>query len=416
MKYLFRILICSLILAISCLKQEKIYLPQFIDNVMEAGSRFVITSQDKIIFSGNNGKYYSLKSYQEGKVTDEISDNKDIFQPFIYNSGIAGFFDNNGDERFFTTNIKLNKRLLNKPIRKIESSKNGNILIVLFKNDAGLYILNSNGDRIKRIVNIKHRYNGCSFSENGKAVYISYDDRIIKYDIEKNSIQNLTLTLLGEKRNIYLYKNSLFFNNNGETDLYQIYRKELKRPKEKVKIIYCSKSNVMNPKFDGEYLYFIECEKNEYLLKRKKINGNKIETLTSRGVVYQYDFYKQKYIAMIYSDYNTPKALVLYNLEKMQMINVSGQAFKLNSKYVYESMRTERSPSYIIKPDKKAKGIILFFHPGLHSDFSPRWDTILMALLENNYMIIAPNYPMSGGYGKSYRNMRMSQKANGRFQ
>jgi len=102
---------------------------------------------------------------------------------------------------------------------------------------------------------------------------------------------------------------------------------------------------------------------------------------------------------------------MLYNIKSKAAQNISGKSFNLNSTYTFipytsnhnksTSGKTTLSPAYIFEP-QKAKGTILFFHPGLHSDFSPRWDSILMNLVQSGYRVIAPNYPMSFGYGKKY--------------
>jgi len=76
----------------------------------------------------------------------------------------------------------------------------------------------------------------------------------------------------------------------------------------------------------------------------------------------------------------------------------------MSSTYYFHSKTQYLSPAYEFIPAiaQDIKGTVLFIHPGLHLDFSPRWDTVLMTLVENGYRIFAPNYPMSAGYGKNH--------------
>jgi alpha-beta hydrolase superfamily lysophospholipase len=83
---------------------------------------------------------------------------------------------------------------------------------------------------------------------------------------------------------------------------------------------------------------------------------------------------------------------------------------KTNSAYFFKKGTKELSPAYYLLPNKSQslKGVILFFHPGLNTDYSPRWETILNSLTYGGYIIIAPNYPMSAGYGKTFKELNFT--------
>lgn len=133
-------------------------------------------------------------------------------------------------------------------------------------------------------------------------------------------------------------------------------------------------------------------------VKRKNKHG--VDIITETGVVYQYSYYKDNSILFSYSDFDLPLALMQYHIQENKIERLTCETCKLDIRYIYQPMKAGLSPAYRIIPNGEKKGVILFFHPGLNSDFSPRWDTILMNLSNNGYEIVCPNYPMSFGYGK----------------
>lgn len=160
------------------------------------------------------------------------------------------------------------------------------------------------------------------------------------------------------------------------------------------------------PKVKGDFLYYIEIIRSEYLLKRINLKSLETESLTHKGVVYNYDFFNDTLISFVYSDLNTPKNLFLCNIETGKLVNVSGSSTNHNICASFISDSGSLSCAWLLSDTLKTmKGIILFIHPGIHSDFSPRWDNLLMDICANGYYILAPNYPMSCGYGKELAGM-----------
>ena len=210
----------------------------------------------------------------------------------------------------------------------------------------------------------------------------------------------------GDKLNPSIFGNKIFFVNNSKSEYFQIYAGNLSSIDLKPSIIYSCSYDLRLPKYDGKFLYYLQLINSEYLLFRKKLNSSQIEQITKKGVVYNYDFWEESKIILFYSDFFTPTSLILFNTINKLFQNLT--AHSINTKFSYSIFKPNQdlSLSYILKSNisYKIRGIILFIHPGLRNDFSPRWDSILMGLIANNYIIIAPNYPMSIGYGKTYNN------------
>ena len=400
---LLKTLLCCLLI-LSCKKDG--VKPVLYKGITEIGSHFIITPQDEIIFSMNSGEKYELMKYGNGKL-NKLSDNKyDVFRPFMYKNKIYGICDHNGNEQYHTDNDKLNNILKHKILERIESFDNGNILFVRFKNDKRLFVIEAANDTYHEIAAIERRWHNWAADVKRNILYLSFDDRIIEFNLNTKRKKQIPCNLPGEKRNLYFSNNVLYFNNNSKRNFQAIYEIDLKDKINHAKLVHKSSYDVMMPKIKGNYLYYIENIRNEYLLKRKHVSTGSVETLTPKGVVYQYEFYKNNRIVLIYSDFNTPKSLMIYDTENRTLKNISGGSLPLKAHYIYKDKEDQKSPAYLLVPDGiKIHAIILFFHPGLHSDFSPRWDTVLMTLLENGYMIAAPNYPMSRGYGKKYHNL-----------
>ncbi len=380
---------------------------EYIDYISEVDSKFIITPNNEVIFSSNENNRYQLKVYFNGLVRDTIIHKNHLFNPFLFNNQLGGLYDDNGNELFFSTIEKLNKILLNKPLSWIESIDEGRFLIFKFHHDNKIYLLNAKTEKHEEIDTVFGKYHGSTIDNTNKEIFIGIDDNIIIYSLINNKTVYWANKYPGEKRNLYIANQILLYNSNYESDFQQIYQINLNDSILNRQRIHYSNNDVMMPIIHQDYLYYIESVNNQYLLRRKNLQNNTIEDITKRGVVYRYEFYQDK-IVFSYSDFNLPRSILIYDLLTGEIKYKSGKPVSLDAEYIYKPLSRNLSPAYILKPKGKIKDIILYFHPGLHSDYSPRWDTILMTLLKNDYMIIAPNYPMSGGYGKKYQQMKFS--------
>jgi len=375
-----------------------------VDKVTEVDTRYLVLPDSSIFFSANKDSVYQLFKYKNKSIQQLSNTNNNIFSPVLTENTIVGLSDFNGDENYRIVPSLLNKYLNGLFVKKIFSFNNGNYIILQTKNSSQIVFINLSKNKKIVLVEFKNKLNGVSYSKKNNCFIISYDDVLIYYNIGNNKTHNLAENIKGKKLNPFIYNEQLFFINNFNSEYYKIFSLNINDRNLKPKIFYETQHDVKLPKYDGKYLYFVEVINNEYLLKRKKTETNFVETVTDKGVIYNYYFSNSKNLIIAYSDFYTPKCIGILNPVNKKIKNISGSSFDISANYKYYPSTKNLSPAYELYPTlkKNTKGILLFFHPGLHSDFSPRWDTILMMLVENGYIIFAPNYPMSFGYGKKY--------------
>ena len=122
------------------------------------------------------------------------------------------------------------------------------------------------------------------------------------------------------------------------------------------------------------------------------LRSGRIEQLTDHGVVYGYDFLADGTLVYFHRDLRTPGALIAGG--KVLESVPSGVDF-----------RVERLPRHAIafQPPARTRqaGTILYIGP-LHADVSPRWDPLIMGLVYQGFRVVAPNYPGSLGFGRTY--------------
>ncbi len=376
----------------------------FVDEVTEVDARYLVLPDSSIVFSANRDSVYQLFKYKNKSIQKLSKTNKSVFTPFLIKEIIAGLSDFSGNENYQIVPNLLDMYLNDNYVKKIFSFNKGKYIILQLKNSSKIFFINLNNNKKVVLFEFKNKLNGVFYSRENDCFIISYDDVLICYNIGNNNIYKLAENIKGRKLNPFIYNEQVFFVNNSYSEYYQIFNLNINDKNLSPKIFYETDYDVKLPKFDGNYLYFVEVVNNEYLLKRKKVKTNFVENITDKGVIYNYDFLNSENLIIAYSDFYTPKCIGIINPVNKKIKNISGSSFDISANYKYYPSIKNLSPAYELYSTlkKNTKGILLFFHPGLHSDFSPRWDTILMMLVENGYIIFAPNYPMSFGYGKKY--------------
>ena len=384
---------------------------QVIDIPIEISDRYLILENGKIVFSVNDSNGFFLKTYFNGNIEELMPHKKNLFNPTLIAGEISALKDFYGNEEFKTTSDKLHEYIGANTIRHIFSFRLGYLVLIQLANDQNLYLIDLNSKSKKSILRITQRLNGISFCDNKNSFIISYDDKFILFDILTDSIVNLADNLGGEKLNPYIYNDYVYFANNNLSEFYQIFRIDLNDPSRfDAKPFFKQEHDLRIPKAIDNFLYFIEIINSEYILKRLNFHTLEIENITQRGVVYSYDFLKDGQIVMVYSDLTTPKSLMIFNENDRSFVNITGSSVNQDITSVFVKSQKNNSSAYILqRADTEIRGVILFIRPGIHSDFSPRWDDILMNLCNNGYIILAPNYPMSTGYGKSFQNATFRQ-------
>lgn len=421
-KYFF--IISLLICIASCndypelsIKTSKFTFGPFID------SKIIIKNNSSIIFSRGDGNNFRIMKYRSGISTKLFGGEKDYFNPFIAKGKTCALSDSLGTAEFKPSTEILDFFLskFGTTIDKIYSSKSGNYVVILLNQNNAIYLVDLKSRKFNMLGIVSEKLNSAVFSKDDKFLILSYDSHLLYYSIEKNKSVELVKNIITPKLNPSIDNNEIYFVMNNNSEYYQIYKIKLNDLSSSPVLIKNSNHDLRLPKVWENYLYFITIIKSEYLLVRENLITHNEEFLTTKGVVYNYEFFDKNKLAIIYSDFITPRNVFIYNLKTKKMDNIGGKSINLNIKYTFickdknlSDGLQDLSPAYIFEPKDHLfnKGVILFFHPGLHKDFSPRWDNILMNLTNNGYVIIAPNYPMSSGYGKFYQNQSIDLTVN----
>jgi len=373
---------------------------------VEISDKYLILDNGQIVFSVNDSNGFYLKTYFNGAIDELMTSKKNLFNPILISREISAIQDLDGNEEFNLTSDKLHKYIGTNTIRYIYTFQHGYLVVIQLTNDQNLYLIDLKNETKKRIITVNQKLNSVLFYEPQNSLIISYDDKFILFDILTNSIVNIADNLEGEKLNPYFYNDYAYFANNSLSEYYQIFRINLNDSKQfDAKPVFSQEHDLRLPKAKDNFLYFIEIINSEYILKRLNLQTLEIENITEKGVVYNYDFLNDGQLVMVYSDLTTPKSLIIYNENNHSFVNITSSKVNYNITSTFIKSPNNNSSAYILqRANSDIRGVILFIRPGINSDFSPRWDDILMNLANNGYIILAPNYPMSTGYGKSFKN------------
>lgn len=394
----------------SCNKERPTSVRTFIIKPsIEVEPRFLITPWKEIIFSANNSEIYKLYSYKDSQFKAIGSIPRDVFYPFLFAGTICGLQDRDGDEKYISTNEDLNKMFGNKTVKTIYSFKEGYLFFVQLDDDDNVYQIDLRNNSKRIILDGVQELHKICFSEKNHFVVISYNNKLTCFNLnkEKNRFDILSGTDSNtDKFNPFIKGDEIYFSSNYNSEFYRIFKTKLEDSTHRISLVYESNYDVLMPKIIGDNLFFIEVINNQYLLQKYNTRTGIKTPVTNKGVVYNYDFYDSNNVIFAYSDFSTPKCLMKYNELDRSLVNLTCKSLKLDLSVNLSQPQPNRSQAYIISPLHigTEKGVVLFFHQGFHGDFSPRWETTLINLALNGYIIIAPNYPMSFGLGKSYYN------------
>jgi pimeloyl-ACP methyl ester carboxylesterase len=384
--------------------KHRFFHPAFLKSSGEIDDHFLVMPDKSLAFSKNDSGFFSLNVFRDGVITPLKSSLKNAFNPSFVQGDISVMQDIKGNEKYTSTSPELIQYIGSNAIKEMYTSKKGDLIVIQLQNENTVFLIDLNTKTKKALWNITQKLHGVAFSESGNYLVISYDNTLTYVNVLSNKFTDLAIELSGDKLNPYISDNNIYFVNNSSSEYYAVFKTNLEgllNP-QKVQLVYQSNHDIRMPKKDHQFLYFVEVINNEYILKQYNMVNKKVNNITIQGVVYNYDFYKEGEIVMAYSDFYTPRCLMLYRQSGRSFHNISGS--QVNHKLSFQLIQNKNSNSsaYEFKENRKTeKGVILFIHPGL--DFSPRWDAILMNLCNNGYTIIAPNYPSSSGFGKTYR-------------
>jgi hypothetical protein len=373
----------------------------------EIDDHFLVLSDKRIVFSVNDSGFFSLKIFKDGIIKRLIPSYKNVFKPTLVKGDITAVQDVDGNENYKSISPELRQYIEPDAIKEIYSFRRGELIIIQMQNDNNIFLIDIKAKVKRKLLRISQKVNGVVFSEKGNFFVISYDDKIKFIDGLNNSSINLANDLKGDKLNPYIHEKYVYFVNNSRSKYYQVFRINLENTISNLaQLVHQSEHDILMPKIDDRFLYYVEVINSEYLLKSLNINTKEIDEITHQGVVYNYDFYTDEKIVFVYADIFTPRCLMFYNKKDNSFFNITSS--NVNHGLSVQLIKTSYSKTnaYELKSnEKQVKGVILFIHSGL--DFSPRWDAVLMNLCYNGYIILAPNFPMSSGFGRMYSSDKM---------
>ena len=419
MRHISLILIATSIIFSGC-NTTNIHLYDF-SNIRETDNSFIISPSANILFSQSYGDNYQIFSYHIPSQNFDIlpqpkSNNK---SPFFFNNEIYYLTEvQRSEENYKLTDEKLSGIVNNRSINEIVSSKSGNTVLIKFKDNDSLFILNSRDHlSLKFIYTLEEDLNAAEISEEYNVVVISSGNKLLNISLSDSSVFEVGKNWNCKKLNPFIYKDSVYFASYGTADNYQIYCTSLRNSSESPVLVLQTRGyDLRLPKKNQSHLSFIEIQNSNYLLKYFDTATNQLVTVNEAGVVYNYEFYNGQ-IFYVYSDLITPRGLKRFDLKTKKNIDITCQKFELNVIMNMLSKDSTEPPAYIFSTFQKqaSKGIILYFHPGRRGrgyDFSPRWDNMILPFCLNGFTILCPNFPMSTGYGKMYESQSFDSSVN----
>ena len=414
----FTALILALII-FSCRDHENIYdmeqcdqavfFPDYQD-IKEVEPHFIVTPDDKIVFSANcNGKF-KLIEYHNGHAFEKDSKHDYVFTPLLINGEIAGLYDHNNDEKYRFTSERIDGFLHSRIISSARSSPKGNYLLYIPKTRNELHMIDLTTLEDVLIASPVSKINHICFDPLEKSFLFAQNDRIFLYNLDKKQKEEIHTGLPGEKANLFTTGDKLYFVNNDTTRFFNIYACNLKDRRQKPGLVLALNHDLRLPKQHGQKLFFLLVDAGEYLLYYLDLKTGTVRQLTKKGVVFDYKFYGDKTV-FTYSDFTHPKCMKSIDISSGQINTLFGKKQYSGMSCSYIEPGSDRSGAWVFTPPDsvKMKGTVLYIHHGLHSDFSPRWDNLLMGLCLNGYRVISPNYPGSYGYGKFYKNKGLNE-------
>ncbi len=383
----------------------------FIAVAMETDTRFLVLDDGDVIFSANSGQSFSLHRF-DGEHTHKLDSFKYQRFPFLFDGKITALQDKDGNEKWRASDeLFENFFPESNKVRSVFSFRNGNLVVVQMRDDPTLYLLDLQNEERSILLPRVNQLHHVEFSEEGNYFVINADDQLLFIEKEGDIFRSLFRNSDGHKLNPFLFNDLVYFASNEGGEFFKIYAINLKLPEADPILILDAGLDVKLPKRKGDDLFYMEVAAGEYFLKRKNLKTGEIESITKRGVVYDYSFSGNNQLIMVYTDFWVPKSLYIYDLANRSIYSVADNMLDLTIDYRYLPASEELSSAYEFQPPDASslQGVILYFHPGLHSDFSPRWDPVLANLTNNGYRIIAPNYPMSFGFGKKFNKADFSE-------
>ncbi|QHS63537.1 alpha/beta hydrolase [Chitinophaga agri] len=352
-----------------------------------------------IVYINHSGNAYALNQVKDGQSMPISTFSHPVFFPFLYNGETAWLTDSCGNELYTSSKANFN-RISGNTIDRIYTSNTGRYLIYK-KTDEGVFLFDQQTQCETLLEQLTNEFTHLAFDPTDSiASYKDGDDLFILH-LPSAITGKLAVPLSGEKFNPCPFAGKIYFACRDTAQFTAIYSCDLSSSE--ISKVHQTSNELRLPTVTDTSLYFIEIINSQYLLRRKSLTSGKVDQITDRGVVYTY-IPGEKQVYYSYADINSTKSLYSYRLDTRTSVPIDSITLfpDLEAKpYVITPGDTVH---YQISSNKAISrpGTILFIHPGLHGDYSPRFEPLLYHLANAGYLIICPNYPGSKGYGYDY--------------
>lgn len=244
--------------------------------------------------------------------------------------------------------------------------------------------------------------------DNTLACYV-LEGKLYLLDCKKQQSRQIDTKLPSEIFNPSFYKDEIYFSSRDTADFTAIYKINYQRPGASAQLVLRDSAHDLRmPILHNDTLYHLQVMRSSYLLRQFDLKTDSIQYLTGNGVVYSYNIIGDN-LVMVFSSERTSKMMITrktwqdtirYITHRPKMVD-SSISMKTELRLTPDSGLINISADH----EEDRNTIILYLHPGTHSDISPRYDPILAALAHLGYIIMAPNYPGSTGYGERFRSL-----------
>lgn len=397
--------ICSCVYEQKITFEEKTTISEIVDNVFEIDTRVSFGPDSSVAYSQYMSGYYNVYK-RRGEHLERISYNTNGYYPFFLGNKV-GFLSSPNNDSHLVCNLSFaGFPAGSTKFQWIYSLAVGRYLVFALEGDNTVYLFDFRRNVLNPVYPVSSKFNGCAYSSERDLIAISVDDKLLTFDPKVNRASEIKTGLDGEKVNPSFFEGKVYFCSNSNSEFFRIYCADIDSDQGRgmARLIYQeSNSDVRMPKLCGSILYFISVSQSRYLLKKLDLSSGRVALLTQSGVVYDFFPTTPGKIMVVFAGPTTPRCLGVIDSSLNSFRNLTQPDIGVSVAYSFIS-RQNLAPAYYLNPkrNKPFRGIVLFFRPGIHGDFSPRWDTTLISLCELGYMVVAPNFSGSIGYGKTY--------------
>jgi hypothetical protein len=386
-------------------RHQRVLFDYDFSKIQEVDNDFFIRN-DKLTYAVNKEGIYQLAEYdiESHKLMGTTASEYNLSNPFYFQDSLCYLIDSTMSGAYSVIGVP-NRFCTNERYLKAYASGSGNFVLLQARDHGSLHLFRA--DRGKPIIinGISGSFNGACFSEDERILILSIGNELWLVNLTDGRLHALATSVPGIKKNLFLYGNELYYSAYGTNENYTIFMcRIVGEAVTNTDVVLQGPHDLRLPKRDAENLYYIEIVDSKYFLKRKSLTNGQITDITVDGIVYSYQITAREIIA-VFSDLQTPRGIVSFNKKTLNAFRIQGESVP-SIKIVSQLLKKRDGgiPAYVLhESDTRTRGIILYFHPGhRNDDYSPRWDNMIYSFCSNGFMVVAPNFPSSTGYGKSY--------------